>query len=242
MRRRSERGVASSVLIVAVMALVCSGPARAQDRRLDLSPPTPAEIETRLDFLEQRLEAAQPAGQLWYYGWLGVYGVGMIANGTQAAIADDGDDRVAALVGIGKTTIGITGMLMEPLPTRLGADPIRAMPNATPEQARARLDAAESLLLESAERAAQKYTPWPHVSNALLNLAGGGIILAFGKWEDAAISTGLGLVVGEARILTMPERPLADLAAYEARYGRVPADAGWYLVPRPNGAALVLRF
>lgn len=240
------------VLIVARTISVVSAPALAQEPRLDLSPPSaaemeahlsPSEIEKRLDFLEQRLDAAQPAGRLWHYGWLSFFGVGLIANGTEAALADEGDDLAAPLVGIGKTTFAVTRMLMEPLPARLGADPIRAMPNATPEQAGARLRAAESLLLESAERAREKYTLWPHLNNALINLAGGGVILAFGEWEDAAMSTGLGLAFGEARILTVPARPLADLAAYEGRYGPVPpADVGWYLTPRPNGVALVLRF
>lgn len=251
---RMRHPLSLRVLVLAVSCTVAavSSPALAQKPRLDLSLPRVAEIaadpstsqiDERLDFLEQRLEAAQTAGQLWHYGWLGIYGAGLIANGTEAALADDGDDLAAPLVGIGKTTFAITRLLMEPLPARLGADPIRAMPNATPEQAAARLRAAEALLLESADRAREKYTLWPHLSNALINLAGGGIILAFDDWKDAAMSTGLGLAFGEIKILTMPERALDDLAAYEGRYGPVPpADVGWYLVPRRNGVALVLRF
>lgn len=254
MRRRMDQDVAASGtgLIAAALVAVCSTSAFAQQPPPDLSPPTRAEIEatlstneveTRLVFLEQRLEAAQFEGRLWYYGWLGLYGAGITYNSTRAALTGDNDTRLASLVTVGKSMVGVTQMLLEPLPARLGADPIRAMPAATPEQVRARLNAAESLLLESAERAGRKYTWWPHISNALLNLAGGGIILAFGEWQDAAVQTGLGLAFGEARIWTVPNRPLADLAAYEARYGRVPeADTGWYLVPRVNGAALVLRF
>jgi len=242
------------VLVLAVSCTVAatSSPGLAQEAPLDLSPPRtaeiaadlrPSEIDARLDFLEQRLDAAQPAGRLWHYGWLSIFGVGLASRTAQAVIADDGEDRVAPLVGIGKSTFAIAEMLLNPLPARLGADPVRAMPNVTPEQTAARLRAAEALLLESAERAREKYTVWPHLGNALLNLAGGGIILGFGDWEDAAISTGLGLAFGEARIFTMPGRPLADLAAYEGRYGPAPpADAGWHLTPRANGVALVLRF
>lgn len=223
-------------------------PTRAQEPPLDLSAPRPAEADTgpaeaerRLDFLTRRLEEHELEGDLWYFGWLGLYGVGLVTRSVQATTTDDGDDRLAAIVRAGKTTIGITQMLLDPLPTRLGADDLVAGPDATPDERLARVRAAEARLEESAAYARRKYTLRPHLGNAVINLAAGGIIWAFGDWEDAAVSTGLGLAFGEARILTIPEGPIGSLEAYDERFGGV-RDTGWSIVPRRNGAALVYRF
>lgn len=239
---------------MALLMLLCAAPAAGQELPLRLSLPLhvqldaptsgETEVEERLAFLERRLEAAEFQGDLWQYGWFGVHSTGLVFNAVDASLTDDDDDRVARIVGATKSAVGIGYLLLRPLPARLGADPIRAMPHGTPELERARLQAAEDLLQRSAQRARRKYTVWPHLESAVLNLIGGGIILGFGDWEDAALSTGLGIAVGELQIWTVPSRPATDLAAYRGRFGPTPGArrTGWYLVPRPNGLALALRF
>ena len=243
MRCSGKLRTTAHALLACVLLLACAAPGLAQERNLDLDLPE-GEIEERLEFLEQRLEATQLRAQIWQYGWVGVYGVSAIANSVEAASTDDDDDRVASIVNAGKSTIGFTQMLLDPLPARLGADPVRAMPDGTPQGEVARLRRAEALLQASAERARQKYTFRPHLQTALVNLAGGGLIWAFGEWEDAALSTGLGLLVGELQIWTLPNQPYRDLAAYQARFGRAPglSGAGWHVAPRPNGITIAYRF
>jgi hypothetical protein len=233
--------------------LAAGGPARAQMPVFDLSLPEVAEIATadddaevreRLRFLEERLEAVQGAGQVWHWTWFGIHGAGIAAGVAELAIADDADGRVAGLVNAGKSVVGIGRILYDPLPARLGADPVRALPDATPAQRQVRLRLAEALLEESAERAERKYTPWPHLGNALINLVGGGIIWGLGDWRDAAISTGLGLALGEVRIWTLPTQPARDLDDYRARFGGTATGTGISveLTPRPNGMAITFRF
>lgn len=239
---------------MALLMLWCAAPAAGQELplrlslplhvQLDVPPSAGAEVEERLAFLEERLEAAEFQGDLWQYGWFGVHSTALVFNAVDASLTADDDDRVARIVGATKSAVGIGALLLRPLPARLGANPIRALPHGTPELERARLQAAEDLLQRSAQRARRKYTVWPHLESALVNLIGGGVILGLGDWEDAALSTGLGLVVGELQIWTVPGRPATDLAAYRDRFG--PASGarriGWYLVPRPNGLALAMRF
>lgn len=242
-----------AALVATALLVVCGHPAAGQELplrlslplhvQLDVDPPAETATEERLAFLEERLEAAEFQGDLWQYGWLSVHSTGLVYNAVDASLTDDDDDRVARIVGATKSAVGIGSLLLRPLPARLGADPIRALPGGTPELERARLQAAEELLEDSARRARRKYTVWPHLESALVNFVGGGIILAFGEWEDAAVSTGVGLAVGELQIWTVPDRPAADLAAYRARFGPAGArETGWYLVPRPNGLALAYRF
>ncbi|HET8637420.1 MAG TPA: hypothetical protein VFL96_11275, partial [Acidobacteriaceae bacterium] len=245
-------------LALIVPALFCAVPAYAQGPRLDLTPPswaeitaesssepTPSsertpEISQRLTFLEQRLDAAQLHGQIWYYGWFAANGGGLIMNTVQAATDHSHNNRVSASVEASKSAIGILDLLLRPLPARLGADPIRAMSGSPYE----RVQAAETLLQASATRAELNRTFWPHFGNAIINLIGGGIILAFGDWQNAALTTGLDFVVGEIEILTEPSRAIGDLAAYRSRYGELPKPTGgsWHLSPSLHGVTVTFRF
>lgn len=244
MRRFRRAGRFRRALAASVLVLACATPVLGQAPPLDLSPPSEADIGERLAFLDERLEAAQFHGQVWYYGWLTADGIGVVQNSVMAALSDDSSERLAMIVDASKSVIGIGDALVRPLPARLGADPIRELPGGTPELARARLRAAEDLLQRSAYRARLKFTASPHLGNAALNLVGGGIIWAFGEWEDAALSTGIGLLMGELRIWTSPTQPVHDLAEYRARFGGLaaPRDALWSLAPRPNGLVMTLRF
>lgn len=246
-------GRAALLRTLPLALLAAGGAAQAGAPVFDLSLPEleqiaiaadDAEVRERLAFLEERLDAVQRDGQIWYWSWVGVDGVGLVASSVQAALADDGDGRVAGIVNAGKSVIGLARLAAAPLPARFGAEPVRELPDATPAQRVARLQAAEALLEESAERAEERYSPWPHLSIALLNLTGGGIIWGLGDWRDAAISTGLGLVVGELRIWTQPTQPARDRDAYRARFGRPMSDArvSLAITPRPNGLALTFRF
>jgi hypothetical protein len=244
--------ILNRALVLAVPALFCAVPAHAQEPTLDLTPPSWAEITAeptsqstpeinqRLTFLEQRLDAAQLHGQIWYYGWFAVNGGGLIVTTVQAATTHSHDDRVSSSVEAGKAVIGVVDLLLRPLPARLGADPIRAMPGSPRE----RVQAAETLLQTNATRAELTRTPWPHLGNAIINLIGGGIVLAFGDWQDAALTTGLDFVVGEIQILTEPSRAIGDLAAYRSRYGELPrpTESSWHLSPSLHGVAVTFRF
>lgn len=64
-------------------------------------------------------------------------------------------------------------------------------------------------------RLTRSRTNWlPHLANVAINLTGGGVILGLGDAKDAAISTGVGLLVGEILVWTKPWRSLTDLEAY----------------------------
>ena len=84
-------------LLAAVLIVLAVAPARAEEPppMLQLSD---AELAARLDFLERRLDAARPASLAWQWGWTGFYGASLVLSGGYAAVAEDGDDRVRAVV------------------------------------------------------------------------------------------------------------------------------------------------
>ncbi len=202
-----------------------------------------SEIERRLAFVTERLDAGRSHAWWWQYGFLAVNAGGMIAA-TAVAPGDEGDDQVFDIIEASKGLIGVIYLLTSPMPGRQGADPIRAMPAATHAERAAQLAAAEALLFETAGRSYQRTTWVLHAGNVAINAAGGAVLLAREAYDKAALSFFLDTAIGEAQILLQPWQPLTDWREYQAFTSGVPPhpEARWRLVPREDGVALRYEF
>ncbi len=212
--------------------------------------PTPSaslsdqEVVDRLAFLEERLEASRRHASLWHWGWLTASAGGVVVGSVQAALADESGDRAAgiatAVLAVGG--IGYLGML--PMDARLGADPVRTLPDDTRAQRLARLDHAQETLLANARRATVQRDWVTHVANAAVSLAAGGIVYAVGDDATPAITTTVAaLVGGEVQFWTEPYEPFRDVEAYRKRFGMGgPQNAQLRVVPTHRGLALRLDF
>jgi hypothetical protein len=56
-----------------------------------------AEIERRLDFIEQRLDASKRHAQIWYWSWMTVNVGATVGLSVASAITDEADDRASYL-------------------------------------------------------------------------------------------------------------------------------------------------
>ena len=203
-----------------------------------------AELAARLDFLERRLDAARPTALAWQWGWTGFYGASLAANVGFAVAAEDGDDRVRAIVDAAKSGVAIVQTLRlvrEPLPAELGAEPMRAVPGQGRAAGLERLAVGERQLVAGATRAETRFDLRRHLLVVGGNLLGGAAILALGSPADALASTAIGTAIGEAQIWSQPWRATDDLRDYRAAFPGTPA-AGWELRPLGPGVELVLRF
>jgi hypothetical protein len=175
-----------------------------------------AEIERRLDFIEQRLEASKRHAQIWYWSWLTINGGATIALSVAASIADDADDRAAYIPQAALAALGVADLtLIRPLQARLGAEPIRNLPDGTRAQRLAQLERAEALLRGNAERAADRRSWLLHLANFGLNAAAGAVTYATGNASDALISFGSGVAAGEIYIWSEPGAPARDWQDYQ---------------------------
>ena len=236
------------------MALVAAGmltigggaPLAAEEIEIpfELEDLSPTEADARLDFLKQRLDDGRFSAQAWQYGWTGVFGVGMAAGAAQAALADDADERVYQIVGAVKSAGALAQMLTDPLPARLGADPLRAVPDATPAGRLQRLALGERQLVGNAARAESRYSWRRHLEGVTTNVIGGTVIYALGDSSDALVSTLSGILVGELQIWTQPWRAIGDLDDYRAAFPSTMASRGieWQLRPTLRGAEVAFRF
>jgi hypothetical protein len=233
-------------LLVAGLLVGLAGAARAQEPELPLSLEglAPAEVDARLGFLEERLDAGRFTAQAWQYGWSGVFGAGAVLSAAQAVTADDGDERVYQIVGTVKSVGALAQMLTDPLPARLGAEPLRDVPAATPRGRLQRLAVGERQVVENAARAESRYSLRRHLEGVTTNLIGGAVIWALGDSRDAVLSTLSGIAVGEAQIWSQPWRATSDLDDYREAFSTTVASRGiqWELRPTLNGVQLAFRY
>jgi hypothetical protein len=189
------------------------GVAHAQEQRPE------EEVNARLEFLQLRLKAEAPQARAWEYGWAAVDIGGMGYSVYQLSQANTHSQTAEGVVGAVKSLGGVVGIAFTPFHAVKGAHELDGTPDVTPEERERRMLLAESLLRRNAHEADIRYTWKPHFFNALINLAAGGIVMAFGDWQRGLQSAGLGIAVGEIQIWTQPWKAKRDLREYRLQFG-----------------------
>jgi hypothetical protein len=239
---RSVIAVIAATAVVAIAWLPRADAAEQPDAaRTSLSD---AEIERRLDFIEQRLDASKRHAQIWYWSWLTINGGATVALSVASAIADDADDRAAYIPQAALAALGVADLtVIRPLQARFGAEPIRRLPDATRAQRLHKLERAEALLRGNAERAEGRRSWLLHLANFGLNAAAGAVTYAAGKTSDALISFGSGFAAGEIYIWSEPGAPARDWQDYQRfRTGGRAAGPRVSVVPGFGRIALKLEW
>jgi hypothetical protein len=219
LRAHSMRAAWATLVALAALALVEASGQAAEPAPADHASLSDAQIDQRIQFLEQRLDDSRTHGQIWYWSWFAINGGSMVGNGIVAGMSGQHDDRVNYWTGAALGAIGVADLLLRPLEARYGADPVRGLPEATREEKLAKLRAAEDQLQRNAERAEQRTQVLPYVGNAGLALAAGLVVGLWGE-EGSGIQTGVSTLIGGAlNILSQPGRPEQDWESYLATTG-----------------------
>jgi hypothetical protein len=211
---------AGSITLIAFVAVIGTGAVRAAEPApSDHASLSDAQIDQRIQFLEQRLDDSKRHGQIWFWSWLTINGGSMVVNGAIAATRGQHDDQVNYATGAALGAIGLADLFLRPLEARYGADPIRGLPEASREQKLAKLRAAEDQLRRNAVRAEERHQVLPWVGNAGLALAAGLTVGLLGERGDGIITGMTTLAGGAANLLTQPARPERDWDDYLAMTG-----------------------
>ncbi|MDN5871591.1 MAG: hypothetical protein L0H73_12825 [Nitrococcus sp.] len=191
-------------VLAAIIAVSCVSAAAGQPgaTRTSLSD---AEIERRLDFIEQRLDASELHAQVWYWSWLVINGGAMVGLSVGAGLTDEADDRAAYIPQAVLAALGVADLtVIRPIQARFGAAPIRSLPGATRAQRLYKLERAEALLRANAMRAEGRKSWLLHLANFGLNAAAGAATYATGRSSDALVSFVTGVAAGELYIWSEP--------------------------------------
>lgn len=204
-----------------------------------------AEIERRIDFIEQRLDASQRHARIWYWSWMTVNAGATVGLSVGSALTDDGDTRASYIPQAVLAALGVADLtVFRPLEARFGAEPIRGLPDATRAQRLEKLERAEALLRANAERAGSRKSWLLHLANFGMNAAAGAATYFTGKTSDALISFGSGWAGGELYIWSEPGAPARDWQEYQRFRTRGAASSGprVSLVPGFGRIALKLEW
>ncbi len=202
-------------------------------------PSSGSEIDQRIAFIEDRLDAHRKHAYYWQWGWMGVYASGLVLGTARAIASDDNEHQADYVVTAIKGAGGVARMYLAPHPARNGADELRAMPANSRDAKMRKLAAAEQLLMDNAKATERRWSEKAHAANVLVNLAGAGIIWGLGSPSDALASALVGITVGTANILSAPWYGEDDLAEYRSRFGVAQSPKmSWKVVPTLGGAAL----
>lgn len=205
-------------------AMMLHSPAAADDPNDTL---TGTDISQQIRWIQSSLDAGGVSAKRWQYGWSTAYGGLTYLYAGQALVLDDDDqanDRYDAMVNSAGSFVGLVGTLAFPMKTHIAAEILKSMPESTQEQKQAKLQQAEILLRQSAEREAQGRSWQAHAFGAIVSaLAGVAVACDDGRGEDGLIMFATNLLVSEIQIFTTPTRVTEDWRRY--RQGRPGASA-----------------
>ena len=239
--RARKRLAFAACLIVASWAL----PRCAAGQSVGPSDLSDAEIERRLAFIENSLDAHQLHAQIWFWSWLTVNAGSTVGLSVGAALTDNSANRVNMIGNAALAALGVGDMLLfRPVDARFGAEPIRALPDATRAERVRKLAAGENLMRRNAERAEQRYDWTVHAGNFAANALVGGLTWAAGDAQSGIITIVLQTLFGELYIWTDPSGPAKDWQEYQRLKAgdSLEASRGWSLAAFPGGVALKYRF
>jgi hypothetical protein len=225
--------------IAAVAWLPLAG--AAEQPATDRTSPSDMEIERRLDFIEQRLDASHRHAQIWYWSWMTVNLGVTVGLSVGSALTEDGDTRASFIPQAVLAALGVADLtVLRPLEARFGAEPIRGLPDATRAQRLEKLERAEALLRSNAARAEGRRSWLVHLANFGLNAAAGAATYFTGRTSDALISFGSGWAGGELYIWSEPGAPARDWQDYE-RFRSRGATAGLRVSVVPGIGRVALK-
>ncbi len=258
MKHRLDRAFVLGVVVALILSLVAPPAARAQATAL-----SDEQVKERLAFIETALEAGRPRAETWFYGWLGAYSVGSLAGGilagshwtdTKVEGAETVNDREYAegmLVGGATFLLGVGSLVVNPFKPALVPDELRAVPESSMEERRAKLERAEKMLRDCARQETAGRGLGTHLLNLGANAAGAVVIKAAFRqsWRSALVNFAGGEAISLLNIFTQPMRAVRDLKAYEAKFqdGKgaaepAPAAPRWSLSVSPAGFTLRYEF
>jgi len=205
-----------------------------------------AELDDRIQYLEQGIEEISSPYAYWQYGWSGLYGVSAISNFATALDEDNHDDEIYAWVSALKSSAALTKMLLAPVPLldiEENHEYEEESEQSLREQKESRLTLLEDKIVSTAIRSDERYQWQTHATAVGVNLVAAAMIATWGDSDDALSSAAIGISMGELAIWTQPTKATKAWQTYQTHFNDVEAETvTWYLQPRLNGLDLIVTF
>ena len=177
-------------------------------------------VTERLHTLEQMLAHGKSNANTWWYGWLIGYSAATVVQGAIMLTSDSRDTRQDMALGGVTTILGVAGQLITPNDPGSAPGKLDEMPENTAEEKIRKLEKAELLLKQCAERERSGRSWQQHALVGVVDLASG-FTTWFGFHRNALAGIenfGLNTLVAEVQIFTQPTQAMKDYKAYLNKY------------------------
>jgi len=207
-------------------------------------------VHERIQCIQKMLTDSKPATNLWWYGWLGIYGAATLGQGALFLTSKDPATKQDMALGASIAFIGATIQVIVPLNTGRDAETLAQLPEKTNEEKLRKLSVAEDLLKSDAMKEKLGRSWQIHALNEAVNLSSGLVVwLGYKRtiWDGIGNFL-LNSVITETQIWTQPTRTLKDYQNYCRKYksGSNPLayqpQPEFFLSTFPGGASLRIVF
>lgn len=229
------------LLVLALLQGAVAVSSAGEAPSLDTSACEPS-TRTRLDWIVERLDSRSTYADLWWKGWLGVYGLGAVVESVQAGRENDRGQRADRIVSAVKAVGGVTRLALSQPTARRGADPLRSGRPADEAACRERVAQGEELLKAASHESETRWDWKAHAFNVGVNLAGALIVTQGFDESDGWESGAVGIVVGEAMLWSHPWTGRSDYDEYQTRFAATDSGPKWALAPFGRGLQVRVTF
>ncbi|MCG7599959.1 hypothetical protein MHM84_09175 [Halomonas sp. McH1-25] len=188
----------------------------------------------------EALNRGATQGEIWRYGWSGVYAVGLGINIHEASEAEDSDDRFDARVGTVKSALALGGTLLDAQPHVSARYELADLRDAGD------LREARELMQQVAAEERERRAWQARLDSLIVNTLGG---LAIGLGDDrpgdGALNFATGMLVSELQIRTQPTQAGSALNRFQpARLslGDVSLDYQYAWIMTPNRVGIDIHY
>lgn len=197
-------------------------------------------MEEEWQAYSEPLNRGATQGEIWRYGWSGVYAVSLGINAYEASEAEDNDDRFDARVGTVKSALALGGTLLDVQPH------VPARRELAEFRETGDLTEARQLMQRVAAEERERRAWQARLDSLIVNTLGG---LAIGLGDDrpgdGALSFATGMLVSELQIRTQPTQAGSALNRFQpARLtlGGVSLDYHYAWSMTPNRVGIDIRY
>jgi hypothetical protein len=177
-------------------------------------------VRLRIQHIEKTLEKNKRNGDLWNYGWIGIYSTGTVAQGFVYFTNTKKGLRQDMALGVATTLLADVFQIIDPLKIGKNARKLSEIKDETSEERMIKLTKAEEIFKSLANREKSGKSWKIHALNGAVNLSSGLITwLAFKRtvW-DGIINFAMNSAISELQICSQPSKTLRDYELYKQQF------------------------
>lgn len=232
------------IILLLLFVLFQIYPALAQNELSD------AQMQERIQLIQQMLEQGKTNANRCWYGWLIGYSAATIGQGAVFLTNEDKETRQDMALGATTTFLGVMGQIITPMVSGIAPDRLADIAESTLEEKSNKLLEAEKLLKECVLREKDGRSWKTHAIAGAVNLGSGLVVwLGFKRsiWEGVG-NFALNTVVTEVQIWTQPTRAIKDYDDYIKKYksgeklGCRKSETRWSITISPERLGISILF